>query len=177
MARIFWLQIALMLGISNTASAQVVSHYPAELPTFQYGFSAKLNFEVQRFSNFRLSLVAGAGKRINEIEFLQPTIHTEVQLYQGGMGSSLSVFQQRKLNIDYIVSFLMIGGIKSRTTIDLEKRFNPINFFNDNSATPLQNPFYNSISLGTNYIFFSDSFKKAQYIGFFESQYSANLPV
>lgn len=166
MARIFWLQIALLLGISNLGSAQVVSNYAAELPSFQYGFSAKLNFEVQRFANFRLSLVAGAGKRFNEIEFLQPTIHTEVQLYRGGMGSSLSVFQQRKLNIDYIVSFLMIGGIKERKSIDLEKRFNPINFFNDNSATPLQNQFYHSFSLGTNYIFFSDSFKKAQYIGF-----------
>ncbi len=165
MSYIFRLKLFSLLLFSCFGNAQVVSAYDAESPLFQYGVSAKLNFEIQRFANFKLSLVAGVGKRFNDLKFLQPTFHTELLFYRGGMGSSLSISQQSKLNIDYIISFLMIGGIKERSVGDLEKRFNPINFFTDDSATPLQNPYYQSIAIGTNYIFFSNSFKKAQYVG------------
>lgn len=143
--------------------------------SYQIGGALNLTFEIQKFTNYRLSLTGGIGKKIDQVEFLYPTFHTELQIYQGGMGSSLSSLKRQQLNVDWIISFMVVGGIREVNYDDAHRRFNPINFFTDDSSSPLQNPYFNSIALGTNFIRSSDSFKRNQYLGIFNLNIERSL--
>ncbi|WP_397362743.1 hypothetical protein [Olleya sp. R77988] len=134
---------------------------------FQFGGALKLTFEVQKFTNFRLSIAAGAGKKIEGLNYIYPAINTEIQLYNGGIGSSLLYSKQRQLILDFIISFNVTGGIREVGTYGYATRYNPLNYFSDLSAKPLQNPYYNSLSLGSNYIISSDKNRENQLIGIF----------
>ena len=134
---------------------------------FEYGASDKFTFEVQTFSNFRLSLTGGIGKRIEGIECIYPAAHLEMQLYNGGIGSSLLYSRQRRLTADFVASVLITGGVREVGPDGFAERYSPLNFFSDLSATPLQNPYYNSISLGSNYVISTNRDRENQLVGVF----------
>lgn len=154
----------LLMGANNLYSQVHYNNFSGE-EDFQYGVALELKFEVQRYTHFQLSLTGGLGKKLNDLEGVYPSLHSELRLYNGGVGSSLSQAGIRNFELDYILSFLVTGGIKEIKTRHYQQRFNPLNFFMEDSSNPLQNPFYNSISLGTNFILSTDSFRKLQYLG------------
>lgn len=154
----FFFQVQLFAQISNNFEN-------TSNDAFQVGGALSLTFEVQKFTNYRLALTGGIGKRINQAQFLYPTLHTELQFYQGGMGSSLSSLKRQHINVDWIISFMVLAGTKDVENHEFLERFNPINFFADDSSAPLHNPFYHSIGIGTNFIRSTDNFKKNQYLG------------
>jgi len=105
------------------------------------------------YSNFNVSLVGGAGAHPFEINFLYPSIHAGILLYnRGDLLSSYedSFFDSTSLN--FIFDFTLNGGIY-RNNINFQKRIVPLYHFSDIAPNPLQNPFQNSFALGTNFIF------------------------
>lgn len=132
---------------------------------FQFGCAVKMSFEIQKFTNFRLSISGGLGKKIKDIEFLYPTLNSEIQIYNGGLGSNLLYGKHRKLKIDFVTSFMITCGVREVNYLGYITKNNPLNYFSDLSATALQNPYYNSISLGSNYILSTDRKKENQLVG------------
>lgn len=147
----------------------LISYSQDKNDKFDYGVSAKLELEVQKFTNLRLSIVGGIAKKIEKVDFLYPAIHLETVLYNGGIGSSLSKDGIGKLYCDVITSFSLTGGRGKRNNESFNKKFSPLNFFSNFSAYVFQNPYYNSISLGSNYIISINSNKKNQLVGMFNA--------
>ncbi len=148
----------------NYSYSQIISNNTGS--EYQFGFGIKTILEVQRFSNLRLSLSAGIGKKMkDDLSFIYPSINTELQIYNGGMGSSLMNKNKLKLNFDFVTSVSITLGSKLVNHIGYAKKFNPLYYFLDDSAISLQNPYHWSLSLGSNYIISSDSNKENQMVG------------
>jgi len=131
-------------------------------PEVDLGVGVKLSAEFGKFSNFQIGLGGGIGKRF---EFVYPNAHVDFQIYKGGIGSSLLDNQRKKIHFDVTTSIGLVAGIRVVNDIDLSEKFNPINYFGSFSVTPLNNPYWNSIYLGTNLIWFSDDYLNPQRVG------------
>lgn len=141
--------------------------------SFQYGFSIKgiLEFEfINEKPNpvFRLTADVGVGSDYL-CKSIYPTINTEFQLYNGGIGSR-NAGGFLNLAFDAITAFTVTTGIKNHFSEkfknNLPDRNVPLYYFADFAIPALQNPFSNSFSLGTNLIFTTTKGKKNQRIGF-----------
>lgn len=133
---------------------------------FQYGIGVKFGFEIQKFSNFRFSIAGGIGKPIDDVEFIYPSLHCELQIYNGGIGSTLLYSKHRNLVFDFNTSVTVTAGIRGLDEFSSLKKFTPLYYFSDLNFTPLQAPYYNSFSLGSNFIVSSDSERENQLVGF-----------
>ncbi|WP_288906424.1 hypothetical protein [uncultured Flavobacterium sp.] len=140
---------------------------------FQYGATVKAKIEFrypkhqEPFLNFRISTSAGiAGRWI--VDELYPSANTEIQFYNGGLGSD-SRPDARKLTLDAILAFTLTTGKLSSfyksENINLTRNV-PLRYFSDFAIPSLQNPYNYSASLGTNFAFTTDGNKSFQRIGF-----------
>lgn len=127
-----------------------------------YGVGLKLSAEFGKFSNFQLGLGGGIGHRF---DFAYPNAHVDIQIYKGGIGSSLLNGERRKIHFDLTTSFGVLVGIREVDPDEIYEKFNPLNYFGSFSVTPLNNPFWNSIYFGTNLIWFSDKQLEPQRVG------------
>lgn len=152
MKRIFY---ALVVGLTLTGvgvSAQF---------KVQYGFSVDarigLVFKYVYLSNFRLSASAGAGAVTKHtMPYLQYTLAT----FQGGLGSSFSKKERKRVNLESRVAMgILLGGQRSNTylhergidTARYSKQVYTMGFLN---STPLRNPYTDGyLGLATNFIF------------------------
>lgn len=147
-------------------------------PSIQYGFSFKINVELQRFTHFRLALGAGIGKKIENVNFVYPSFHSELQIYNGGIGSPLK-YKKKRFYVDFVNSLTLNFGLDYRTVGErrLREKFTPLYYFTNFSANPLQNPYYSSLSIGSNYIITNDPLKEAQLVGLFNFNIARTVQV
>lgn len=160
------LTILLMAGFSYSQN-----HVEYEKNDFQYGFSlkAKLEFGIKKdvpIWHYRFSANAGIGSQW-VFEGLYPTFNTEMQIYNGGLGSRNKKGRNRT-TVDAIFALTLTTGFhnnfrKNNDNI-LEYRNVPLYYFADFVNPALQNPYKNSLSLGTNVIV--SSTRELQRVGF-----------
>lgn len=141
---------------------------------FQYGFSVKgqLEFSTVRQTqapHLRLVLAAGIGSSFIDNN-IYPTINTELQLYNNGLGSSKPGKKKPGINMDFVTAVTLTAGIKdflqqNRMQLFINRNV-PLYYFADFSLPALKNPFAYSLSIGTNFIFNNDPDKKFQRTGF-----------
>jgi Bacterial toxin 23 len=168
----------IIFGNQNFADAQSKRVYSNSQLSFQYGFSVKglVEFSLGKQSRrptFRLCTDFGIGSNVLA-RALYFSINTELQLYNGGLGSRR---RQRnkppRLTLDVINAFTLTTGLRNYLTHDsLPHILNidrnvPLYYFLNFSYPALQNPYSYSISAGTNFIFSTDKFKSSQRVGFF----------
>jgi hypothetical protein len=130
----------------------------------QLGFGGKLNIELgQKRGSYRLSLGIGVANPI--YTYVSPSFHSEIQIYNGGLGAPLSV-RKKKIYIDWVNSFTLTAGYFDGD-MNFYEKFTPLYYFSTLSVNPLQNVYHTSISWGSNLIVSSDPFKENQKVGFF----------
>ena len=145
--------------------------------SFQYGFSIKglVEFSLTKKSQkpiFRLCTDFGIGSNVLA-RALYFSINTELQLYNGGLGSKRREgYKKPGVTLDIINAFTLTTGLRNYLTHDSlihiihTDRNVPLYYFSNFSYPALQNPYSYSISAGTNFIFSSDKFKSSQRVGF-----------
>ncbi len=120
--------------------------------SYQYGFAIKTSIELQKISNFRISIAGGISTKLEGFTNLSPSLHTEIQIYNKGIGSSLQ--RKKGLYFDFIISpMVTFGSDENIDSIDFHNRHVPLYYFSDLSANPLQNNYSWSFSIGSNYVF------------------------
>ncbi len=140
----------------------------------QYGFSVKAQIEFSTVKqtqppHLRLAVTGGIGSSFINNN-IYPTLNTELLMYNGGLGSSKPGYKKPAITIDFITALTLTTGIKdffqqSSQQLLLNRNV-PLYFFTDFGTPALQNPFANSFSIGTNFIFTNDRNKKKQRTGF-----------
>lgn len=145
----------------------------------QYGGTLKAKIEFTPNSknepliNFRISSCLGIASKWLADE-LYPSVNTEIQLYNGGLGSR-SLPQSRYFTLDGIVAFTLTAGHLHANFSDHMATVNrniPLRYFADFAIPAIQNPYNYSISLGTNLVFTTDSGRMAQRLGFLNLNHS-----
>jgi len=161
----------------SPAVAQSKREYSNNQLSFQYGFSIKglVEFNLNKLPQktvFRLCTDFGLGSNILA-RALYFSINTELQLYNGGLGS-----KRRKSNrnpgfiLDVINAFTLTTGLNNYLTSDSFNVITKTNrnvflyYFSNFSYPALQNPYDYSVSIGTNFISSTDKFKSSQRVGF-----------
>lgn len=168
------LLVALIPGIHIVVKAQSKKIYSHNQLGFQYGFSLKgileLPLSKEQPPFFRICCDLGLGSNILA-RGLYFSINTEVQLYNGGLGT-----KRRKENpsprytIDIINAFSLTAGYNNHLNKDSLHRLNgrniPLYYFSNFTYPALQNPYDYSVTAGTNFIFSLDKHKTRQRVGF-----------
>lgn len=156
----------------NTSKNQNNLQYGASLKaTFEIG-SLKDHREEEKQTNPNFKLVVNFGIGSNYISSnIYPTLNTELQFYNGGIGSkNRGSFFHSRLALDFISALTITAGINNVFRQDnlsaLQERNVPLYYFSDFAYPALQNPFLYSLSLGTNFIVTTDKNKTSQRIGF-----------
>lgn len=115
----------------------------------QYGIAAKLNIELQTTkypANFKLSISAGVGYNIDDINLL-PTLHTGIILFNRGVIGSSFVDPWNKVRTHFFYSIMGTVELDKRD-YNFTERYVPLYHFSDFTANPLQNPYKSSLSFG-----------------------------
>lgn len=128
---------------------------------FQYGFSAKmvadLSFPLEK-CNIRASIAAGAGYLI------YPTNLTNLNIEFSAALRGLGTY--RNGSTSYFVAGLNTTqsfGNSSEQPGYFAYRNQPLYYFTDLAAPPLQNPFKNSIALGVNGVLYFNNHQKSRF--------------
>ena len=142
-----WLFIILAYLYPISLSAQSDVHH-IDSESFHFGVAGKLQveFNFRNNPNFKLSVAAGVGYDIDNIN-LFPTAHAGIILFnKGPVGSFLEhIWYQPQLHFFY--SALATVEIDKRN-FGYDERYVPFYHFSDFAANPLQNPFKSSFSYG-----------------------------
>ena len=140
----------------------------------QYGYALKMQAEIggkKNWLNFRIGISAGAGAFLGE-NWCYPSFHTEVMLYNGGIGSKKPGDKSdHGVGFEFLVSYTLTAGLENRMRLSQKlrpgNRNYPLYYFSNFTFQPLQNPYNWSISWGGNLIFtLSRSHNKFQQVGF-----------
>ncbi len=129
-----------------------------DLNDIQYGIAVKATIDLNgygnyfKYSNYNIAVVGGAGIHPLDINFLYPSIHAGVLLYnRGDLISSYKKGFFSSTVLDFILDATINTGIYSKN-INFNKRLVPLYHFSDFTPNPLQNPFQHSFSFGFNLI-------------------------
>jgi Bacterial toxin 23 len=167
----------LITGYFPQAEAQSKRIYSNSQLSFQYGFSIKglFEFSLKKKSQkpvFRLCTDFGIGSNVLA-RALYFSINTELQLYNGGLGSRRREGMKKPgVTLDIISAFTLTTGLNNYLTSDslsaiVNSNRNVFLYYFSNFSYPaLQNPYDYSISAGTNFIFSTDKYKSSQRVGF-----------
>lgn len=138
----------------------------------QYGLSVKAQLEFSTVKqtqapHVRLAVAGGIGASFIDNN-IYPTLNTEVQLYNNGLGSSKPGNKKLGLNLDFVTALTLTAGVKDFLQQNRQQLFInrnvPLYYFADFGLPALKNPFAYSFSIGTNFIFSRK--KEFQRIGF-----------
>lgn len=161
--------------ITTIAPAQEISL----IDKIQYGATLKAKIEFtpnsknEALLHFKISSCLGVAGRWM-VDELYPSIHSELQLYNGGLGSR-SLPSNRYLTFDAIVALTLTAGHlhdNFKTNSSVVNRLNPLRYFADFATPALQNPYNYSLSLGTNMVITSDKVRHFQRLGFLNLNHS-----
>lgn len=116
---------------------------------FNYGVSIDAKLElVCRYgylTNFRLGISGGSGYYINE--HVMPFSQVGISFFQGGIGSSISVSQRNKFNVEIYSSTGIVGGWQSKWDIP-----RPLYTLGKFASTPIQLPYSFYLNLATTFV-------------------------
>lgn len=130
----------------------------------QYGVSFNLKWEIVPkygyLSNFRFDVAGGAGAMLNKN--IMPLAQYSVSLFQGGLGSSLSVKERSKINIENALVLGVMAGTTRNNDIYFRR---PVYTMGRFIPTPLYNPFNYYINIATTHIFRLSKFATPNYLG------------
>lgn len=165
---------------TTIACAQQKQYIKSSSNGLQYGFSVKAQLEFSAVKqtqapHIRLVLAGGIGSSFIDNN-IYPTLNTELQLYNNGLGSSKPGKKKPGLNVDLVTALTVTAGVKdflqqSRAQLFANRNV-PLYYFADFGLPALQNPFAYSFSIGTNFIFNNDPHKKMQRTGFLNFHFS-----
>lgn len=135
----------------------------------QYGVSIKTTIDLNfQHPNFNVALAVGAGAHPFDYSEAFPSVHAGILLYnKGDLISSYSSSFFGSTSLDFYLSANLTLGYYS-PNINFTKRFVPLYYFSDFTPAPLQNPFWQSVTLGTNLIWLTHQEKgqRFQRVGF-----------
>jgi hypothetical protein len=164
----------------SAAGAQSKQYIKSSSFGLQYGFSVKAQFEFSTVAktqplHARLAIAGGVGSSFVDNN-IYPTLNTELQLYNNGIGSGKPGKTRPGINLDFVAALTLTAGIKDflqqdRLQLFMERNV-PLYYFADFGLPALQNPFAYSFSIGTNFIFNNDPDKKMQRTGFVNFHFS-----
>ena len=136
---------------SICCNSQHKVNYSQDNNAFAYGFSAKAILDLARneSSSFRISFAAGAGYSI------YPTNLTSVNLEFSYVTGGLGTYKNENMCYWVVAPLLTQSLVSKAETLDAPiNRNQPLYYFSDLVAPPLQNPFQNALSIGLNWINF-----------------------
>ena len=175
--RFYFALLAFLFGTNIHLQAQSERIYSNNELGFQYGFSLKglLEFSLKKNTQkpvFKLCSDLGLGSNVFA-RGLYFSINTELQLYNGGLGSRRRNDHKKPLlTLDFISAFTLTTGFNNYLSKDSfpaiisSNRNMPLYYFSNFAYPALQNPYNYSISAGTNFIFTTDKYKTNQRVGF-----------
>ncbi|MGG9962727.1 polymorphic toxin type 23 domain-containing protein [Ferruginibacter sp. SUN106] len=140
----------------------------------QYGLAVKAQLEFSTVKqtqppHIRVAVTGGIGSSFIDNN-IYPTLNTELQLYNNGLGSSKPGKKKPGVNIDLVTALTLTAGIKDFLQLSRQQLFInrnvPLYYFADFGLPALKNPFAYSFSIGTNFIFNNDPDKQFQRTGF-----------
>ncbi|MBS1512105.1 MAG: hypothetical protein JST86_14750 [Bacteroidetes bacterium] len=140
----------------------------------QRGISIKAQLEFSTVKqtqppHIRVAIAGGVGSSFIDNN-IYPTINTEIQLYNNGLGSSKSGKSKPGVNLDAVIALTLTAGVKDYLQVNRQQLLLnhnvPLYYFADFGLPALQNPFAYSLSIGTNFIFNTDRNKQFQRTGF-----------
>jgi len=120
-----------------------------------FGFGAKLTADLiarHSLAQMRLSVVASMGMGVIESgksSALFPSYHAEMEVYRGGLGSSLAPSQRSRFNFELRQSFLLTAAVDNAPANAIRR---PLVQFISEASHPLADPYKTSITLGTVFI-------------------------
>ena len=172
-----FLHIFLFCWVSLTGFAQSKLQINSSNNGLQYGFSVKAQAEFSTVAHtqaphIRIALAGGIGSSFIDNN-IYPTLNTELQLYNNGLGSSKPGKIRpgvKGFNLDIVTALTVTAGIKdflqqSRKQLFINRNV-PLYYFADFGLPALKNPFAWSFSMGTNFIFNTSRDKQFQRTGF-----------
>jgi hypothetical protein len=140
---------------------------------FQFGatIKASINFGnnkdgTKKFKNepvlfFRISTSFGVANTWLSKSFY-PSLNTEIQIYNGGLGSNnVKGYSENKIILDAVFALTLTSGFDYNPDTN-----NPLKYFSDFAIPSLNNPYSVSASLGTNLIFTTEKNRETQRVGF-----------
>lgn len=134
------------------------NHISYQNSDFQYGFSAKIVADISSSRdkcNIRGSIVAGAGYLIYPTNLVNA--HVEFSAALRGLGT------YKNGTTSYLVGGInttqSFGDSSQETGAELYRN-QPLYYFTDLAAPPLQNPFRNSIAVGLNWVRYFNKFQR-----------------
>lgn len=140
-----------------------IAQSPAKVD-LQYGVSVNLRWElVFRYgylSNFRLDVAGGFGAMVSK-NFM-PLAQYSVSVFQGGLGSSLSVTERSKINLENALVMGLMGGTSRNNDVYFQR---PVYTMGRFVPTPLYNPFNTYLTLATTHVFRLSKFSTPNYWG------------
>jgi hypothetical protein len=132
----------------------------------QYGVAIKATLDINgyansfSYTNFNIALVGGVGAHPFDYSALYPSLHGGFLLYnRGDLISSYEKGFWNSTSIDILLDISLSVGYYTGQT-NFAKRFVPLYHFSDFSPNPLQNPFQHSLTVGSNFIWYTDKYKK-----------------
>ncbi len=169
-----FLYTILCCAVATLCYAQEKLHLKTSTNGLQYGFSVKAQLECSTVKqtqapHVRIALAGGIGSSFIDNN-IYPTLNTELQLYNNGLGSSKPGKKKPGIDLDFVTALTLTAGVKdflqqSRMQLLINRNV-PLYYFADFGLPALKNPFAYSFSIGTNFIFTNDKDKQFQRTGF-----------
>ena len=134
----------------------------------QYGFAIKTTIDINgiesngKYTNFNIAVVGGIGGHPFDLENIYPTAHAGFMVYnRGDLVSDYSKSFFNSTILDFFIDLTLNVGYY-RDNINFNIRNVPLYHFSDFTPNPLQNPFQHSVSLGSNTVISTDSYRQEQ---------------
>jgi hypothetical protein len=140
--------VSILSGMFYAVTAQT-----NDINDIQYGVAIKTTIDLNlQHPNFNIALAVGGGAHPFDYPEAYPSIHAGILLYnRGDLVSSYKKSFFGSTSLDLFISGSLSFGFYSQN-IDFNNRFVPLYYFSDFVPTPLQNPYRQSFTLGTNII-------------------------
>jgi hypothetical protein len=168
MMKKYYQEILISIFLLSTSLLQPVAycqqvHNNSKL---QYGISFDIRWEIVYkygyLSNFRVGVSGGIAPVISG--WFMPFSQLSLVTFQGGVGSSISVKERNKLNLESLLSFGVVAGSQKGPDVNHKRGIHTIGLYN---PAPLLNPFNTFLGLSSTFIHRFTKFAKANHLGKF----------
>jgi hypothetical protein len=149
----------LFILIVTSVRSTVICQSVASNSKLQYGISFDVRWEIVHkygyLSNFKIGVGAGVAPIISD--WFMPFTQLSMTVFQGGIGSSISVVERNNLNVESILSFGLLAGTAQNSDSTHRRGVYTFGYYN---PTPLTNPFKNYLGINSNFVHRFTKFSK-----------------